>query len=196
MKQGIHPNYVECNVTCGCGNKFVTRSVKPQIHVEVCGACHPFYTGKQRFVDTAGRVEKFQRRHKWDDTAQTKAMAVKETKLVPIMVKTAMALPKVHKKSKEAAEAEAEFVAKETARRGNRDRGGPGGGGAGGGRGGPGAGGARGGPRGAGAGAPSGGPSPEALAAHAAGVAARAAAKASTPAAPAAPKAEDEAPKA
>ena len=53
MKEGIHPNYVECKVTCGCGNTFVTRSVKPSIHVEVCSACHPFYTGKQRFVDTA-----------------------------------------------------------------------------------------------------------------------------------------------
>ena len=60
MKNDIHPNYVECKVTCGCGNSFLTRSVKPLLHVEICSVCHPFYTGKQKFVDTAGRIEKFQ----------------------------------------------------------------------------------------------------------------------------------------
>lgn len=60
MKSGIHPTYEEIKVTCSCGNAFATRStsVKP-LHVEVCSACHPFYTGKQKIVDTAGRVEKF-----------------------------------------------------------------------------------------------------------------------------------------
>lgn len=62
MKDDIHPNYVECLVTCGCGNTFKTRSTKPRIAVEICSACHPFYTGKQKFVDTAGRVEKFTQR--------------------------------------------------------------------------------------------------------------------------------------
>ena len=62
MKQGIHPDYVEAHVTCTCGNEFVTRSTKPQIHVEICSACHPFYTGRQKLVDTGGRVERFQRR--------------------------------------------------------------------------------------------------------------------------------------
>ncbi len=62
MKADIHPNYVECVVTCGCGNSFTTRSTKPRIAVEICSACHPFYTGKQKFVDTAGRVEKFTQR--------------------------------------------------------------------------------------------------------------------------------------
>ena len=53
MKPGIHPKYVECTVTCGCGNTFETRSTRPQIQVEVCSQCHPFYTGKQKYVDTA-----------------------------------------------------------------------------------------------------------------------------------------------
>jgi large subunit ribosomal protein L31 len=63
MKADIHPKYVECVVTCGCGNTFTTRATKPKIMVEICSACHPFYTGKQKFVDTAGRVEKFLRRY-------------------------------------------------------------------------------------------------------------------------------------
>ena len=62
MKSEIHPNYIESDVTCTCGNHFTTRSTKPQIHVEVCSACHPFYTGKQKLIDTGGRVERFQRR--------------------------------------------------------------------------------------------------------------------------------------
>jgi large subunit ribosomal protein L31 len=62
MKAEIHPEYVDCTVTCGCGNTFVTRSTKPKINVEICSECHPFYTGQQRFVDTAGRIEIFNRR--------------------------------------------------------------------------------------------------------------------------------------
>ncbi len=65
MQQDIHPNYVETTVVCGCGNTFKTRSTRAKIAVEICSACHPFYTGKQKFVDTAGRVEKFQRKYKW-----------------------------------------------------------------------------------------------------------------------------------
>jgi large subunit ribosomal protein L31 len=63
MKQGIHPDYVETIVTCSCGNTFKTRSVKPELHVELCNQCHPFYTGKQKLVDTGGRVERFQRKY-------------------------------------------------------------------------------------------------------------------------------------
>jgi large subunit ribosomal protein L31 len=63
MKQGIHPEYVTATVRCSCGNTFTTRSTKPEIHVEICSACHPFYTGKQKLVDTGGRVERFQRRY-------------------------------------------------------------------------------------------------------------------------------------
>jgi large subunit ribosomal protein L31 len=128
MKEGIHPDYMTCTVTCGCGNTFVTRSIKPEIRVEVCSACHPFYTGKQRFVDTAGRVEKFQRKHNWDENTKAKVAAVKETKLVPIAVKTAALLPKKGMRSKESLEAEAEMLANETRdRESRRGRGGPGG---------------------------------------------------------------------
>ena len=63
MKRQIHPDYVETQVTCSCGNTFVTRSVKPELHVELCNKCHPFYTGKQKLVDTGGRVERFQRKY-------------------------------------------------------------------------------------------------------------------------------------
>lgn len=62
MKADIHPEYTVAHVTCSCGNEFYTRSTKPDLHVELCSACHPFYTGKQKLVDTGGRVERFQRR--------------------------------------------------------------------------------------------------------------------------------------
>jgi large subunit ribosomal protein L31 len=155
MKEGIHPDYVTCTVTCGCGNTFVTRSIKPEIRVEVCSACHPFYTGKQRFVDTAGRVEKFQRKHNWDENTKAKVAAVREAKPVPIAVKTAALLPKKGKRSKESLEAEAEMMANETRDRESRrgGRGGPGG------PGGPRRGGFRG-PRQEGAGPSTGGPPP------------------------------------
>ena len=65
MKEGIHPKYVETTVTCGCGETFKTRSTKSKIAVEVCSKCHPFYTGKQKFVDSAGRVERFKQKFKW-----------------------------------------------------------------------------------------------------------------------------------
>ena len=63
MKEGIHPEYVSATVTCACGNSFETRSTMEHIHVDVCSACHPFFTGKQKIVDTAGRVEKFRRKY-------------------------------------------------------------------------------------------------------------------------------------
>jgi large subunit ribosomal protein L31 len=71
MKEGIHPEHVETTVTCGCGETFKTRSTKSKITVEVCSKCHPFYTGKQKFVDSAGRVERFKQKFKWTkDSAQ------------------------------------------------------------------------------------------------------------------------------
>ena len=63
MKEGIHPKYEETTVTCGCGNKFTTRSTRKNITVEICSACHPFFTGKMKFVDTTGRVERFQKKY-------------------------------------------------------------------------------------------------------------------------------------
>mgnify|MGYP002570235707 CR=1 FL=1 len=59
MKPGIHPEYMECTVRCSCGNTFVTRATVPEIRVELCNECHPFYTGQQKFVDTGGRVQRF-----------------------------------------------------------------------------------------------------------------------------------------
>jgi large subunit ribosomal protein L31 len=73
MRAAIHPEYKEIAVTCSCGNKFTTRSTmgKPALHVEVCSECHPFYTGTQKIVDTAGRIEKF--RSKYATGAKTAA---------------------------------------------------------------------------------------------------------------------------
>ncbi len=62
MKKDIHPDYVETAVKCGCGNEFQTRSTRPELKVDICSACHPFYTGKLKYVDTAGRIEKFQKK--------------------------------------------------------------------------------------------------------------------------------------
>ncbi len=73
MRQGIHPDYVECTVTCGCGTTFVTRSTTSKINVEICSSCHPFYTGKQKFIDTAGRVEKFLRKYGMKATEESDA---------------------------------------------------------------------------------------------------------------------------
>ncbi|HHC08872.1 MAG TPA: 50S ribosomal protein L31 [Actinobacteria bacterium] len=63
MKAGIHPDYVPCTVTCSCGNTFETRATVPELHVELCNQCHPFFTGKQKLVDSGGRVERFRRRY-------------------------------------------------------------------------------------------------------------------------------------
>jgi large subunit ribosomal protein L31 len=64
MKQGIHPEYKEINVQCACGHQFKTRSTrKDDLHVEICSECHPFFTGKQKLVDTAGRVDRFNKRY-------------------------------------------------------------------------------------------------------------------------------------
>jgi large subunit ribosomal protein L31 len=62
MKEKIHPKYVAAKVVCACGHAFQTMSVKPELHVEVCSNCHPFFTGKQHLIDTQGRVERFQKR--------------------------------------------------------------------------------------------------------------------------------------
>jgi large subunit ribosomal protein L31 len=76
MKDKIHPEYVNCKVNCGCGNNFMTRASVTEMHVEICSACHPFYTGKQKFVDTAGRIEKFNKKFKgFDSTGESKEPA-------------------------------------------------------------------------------------------------------------------------
>ncbi len=63
MKSDIHPEYFETTVTCGCGNSFQTRSTKKELRIDICNMCHPFYTGKLKFVDTTGRIEKFKSKY-------------------------------------------------------------------------------------------------------------------------------------
>jgi large subunit ribosomal protein L31 len=78
MKQGIHPNWnAEAKVTCACGNTFVTGSTLPAIRVEICSACHPFFTGQQKFVDTLGQVERFQKK-----TEEAKVKQVERSKML------------------------------------------------------------------------------------------------------------------
>jgi len=67
VKAEIHPEYVDAIITCSCGNRIETRATKDQMHIDVCSECHPFFTGEQRIVDTAGRVERFQRRYSLGD---------------------------------------------------------------------------------------------------------------------------------
>lgn len=74
LKKGLHPEYVECKVTCACGNSFVTRSTVPKLRLDICSACHPFYTGKQKLVDTAGRVEQYIRKYEKSQKLQEKAV--------------------------------------------------------------------------------------------------------------------------
>lgn len=63
MRKDIHPEYVECNVICACGNTFKTRSNKAEIRLDICSACHPFFTGSEKIVDSAGRVDKFKKKY-------------------------------------------------------------------------------------------------------------------------------------
>lgn len=63
MKEGIHPKYAPAEMICACGNVVKTRSTKPELKVDICSNCHPFYTGKHKFIDTAGRIEKFNRKY-------------------------------------------------------------------------------------------------------------------------------------
>ena len=73
MKPKIHPEYVEANVHCACGSSWMTRATKPDLHVDICSASHPFFTGQQRIVDTAGRVERFTKRLEKSTAAAAKA---------------------------------------------------------------------------------------------------------------------------
>jgi len=73
MKQDIHPNYNDVTVTCACGNTFQTRSTGGDLHIEICSDCHPFFTGKQKLVDTAGRVDRFNKRYQRGGAATAEA---------------------------------------------------------------------------------------------------------------------------
>ncbi len=83
MKDSIHPKYVETKVTCGCGNSFMTRSTVDELKVDICSACHPFYTGKLKYVDTAGRIEKFQRKFSNTGYASLQRGKKKEAEAAP-----------------------------------------------------------------------------------------------------------------
>lgn len=63
MREGIHPEYHKIVASCACGNEFETRSTKPEIRMEICSACHPFFTGKQKLIDSAGRIERFEKKY-------------------------------------------------------------------------------------------------------------------------------------
>ena len=75
MKPGIHPKYFEVEVRCACGNTFKTRSTKPELHLEICNNCHPFFTGRQKLIDTEGRVERFTKRFGTQTAQGRKAQA-------------------------------------------------------------------------------------------------------------------------
>ena len=75
VKEGIHPNYQEVEVRCACGNTFKTRSTKPELHLEICSACHPFFTGRQKLIDTEGRVERFSKKFGVQTSEQRKEAA-------------------------------------------------------------------------------------------------------------------------
>jgi large subunit ribosomal protein L31 len=79
VKPGIHPKYHEVEVRCACGNTFKTHSTKPELHLEICNACHPFFTGRQKLIDTEGRVERFTKRF-GAQTAEARKAATKATK--------------------------------------------------------------------------------------------------------------------
>jgi large subunit ribosomal protein L31 len=81
MRQDIHPEYVVATVHCSCGNTFQTRSTRSELRVEICSNCHPFYTGKQKLVDTGGRVERFQRRYAKQQAEQAAAAKVRESRV-------------------------------------------------------------------------------------------------------------------
>ena len=80
MKEAIHPKYYDVEARCACGSTWKTRSTKPELHLEICSSCHPFFTGKMKFVDTTGRVEKFQRKYNWANRGKAGEAAPAEAK--------------------------------------------------------------------------------------------------------------------
>ena len=117
MKQGIHPNYVECTVRCTCGNTWKTRSTKPELTIDLCDKCHPFYTGQQKLVDTGGRVQRFSNKFGGAAAAQLKAAeeakAARATKAAEdAAAKKAAAEEKAAAKARRAAEFEKKAAAK------------------------------------------------------------------------------------
>ena len=91
MKEAIHPKYEQVEVRCACGNTFTTRSTKPELHLEICSACHPFFTGRQKLIDTEGRVERFSKKFGLQTSEQRKTAekAAKAAKAKPVTKKKA-----------------------------------------------------------------------------------------------------------
>ncbi len=119
MKQGIHPQYVECTVTCSCGNTFKTHATVSEMKVELCNECHPFYTGQQKFVDTGGRVQRFADKFGGAAAAQLKkaeeAKAAKAAAEAKAAEKAKRAAKFAEEAAKQAAEAPAEAPVEEAA---------------------------------------------------------------------------------
>ena len=108
MKQGIHPEYVDCTVKCSCGNTFQTRSTKPELKIDICNACHPFYTGTQKLIDTGGRVQRFADRFgAAKDVVAEREAAKKAEREAKAAAKAERAAAYAAKAAEEAARAEA-----------------------------------------------------------------------------------------
>jgi len=88
VKEGIHPKYADVEARCACGNTFKTRSTKPELHLEICSACHPFFTGRQKMIDTEGRVDRFQKKY-GTQTSEQRKTAAKAAKAARAPVKRA-----------------------------------------------------------------------------------------------------------
>lgn len=124
MKQGIHPDYVECTVRCSCGNTFTTRSTKSELKIDICNACHPFYTGTQKLIDTGGRVQRFADRfgsakeavaQREAEKKAAKAAKAAELEAAKKAEREAKAAAKAERAAAYAAKAEAEAAAAEAA---------------------------------------------------------------------------------
>jgi large subunit ribosomal protein L31 len=94
VREGIHPKYAEVEARCACGNTFKTRSTKPELHLEICSACHPFFTGRQKLIDTEGRVERFNKKFGLQTSEQRKAAATAAKAAKTAVTKKAVAAKK------------------------------------------------------------------------------------------------------
>ena len=109
MKKDIHPDYMDCTVRCSCGNEFVTRSTKPELRIDICNVCHPFYTGTQKLIDTGGRVQRFADRFgSASDAVAEREAAKKAERAAKAKEKEERAAKYAEAAAKKAAEAEAQ----------------------------------------------------------------------------------------
>ena len=116
MKQGIHPEYMDCVVKCSCGNTFTTKSTKPELRVDICNACHPFYTGQQKLIDTGGRVQRFSDRFgSAKDVVAEREAAKKAERAAQVAEREAKAAAKAERAAAFAAEAAKSAALEESA---------------------------------------------------------------------------------